>query len=222
MIHIDDVKQGTPEWHELRLYIPTASHFERILTPKKLAPSTNNSYLMEKLAQWAVGGPIDELDGGGLGGWTHRGTEMEEEAVTSYEFEMNVDTKPGGFFLRDDRMVGGSPDRLVGDDGVLEIKCPAAKTHIGYLLRGNVAEEYKCQVQGLLWITGRDWADVMSYSPIMPNSIVRMARDEPFIVALKAAVDAFVERLLSGREELRRRGLVPREPAPRGAASVSP
>lgn len=215
MIHID-CDQNTPEWLALRLGIPTASEFDRLITPKTMKPSASAAgYLHEKLAEWALGSPLDEGDSI----WMERGVDLETEAAATYGWETDTFPEKAGFFLTDDRMAGASPDRLVGDDGILEIKCPSAKVHVGYLF-GSVAEAYRCQVQGLLWVTERRWVDVMSFNPAMPNAIVRVERDEKFIEALSEAVGAFVGRLKAGREELLRRGLKPRDPLPSGVPAT--
>jgi hypothetical protein len=83
-----------------------------------------------------------------------------------------------GLCLHDEFECGASPDGLVGDDGGLEIKCPLPHTHVSYLRAGDVTGKYIPQIQGCLWITGREWWDFMSYHPAMEDLIVRVYRDE--------------------------------------------
>jgi hypothetical protein len=200
MIRID-VPQGTPEWERLRIGIPTVSSFDKIISPKKLQPSTQaETYLNQLLAEWLLDMPIDW---GGASGYIDRGRHMEEEARAFYEFADNVEVAPGGFILRDDRKVGGSPDGLVGDDGGVEIKCPAMHTHIGYLRNPqSLVSEYHLQVQGYLYLTERAWWDVQSYNPVLPRVIVRVPPDEKTQTALNAALNAFVAYLDEAKEML--------------------
>ena len=204
-----DCEQGGQEWLAAHVGIPTASAFDKILTPRTRKPSSSaDKYLREKLAEWLTGRTLDES----IGQFMQRGNVMEAEAVAFYELTRSVQTEKVGFCLRDDRLVGCSPDRLVGEDGLLEIKCPALTTHIGYLLTDSGLDDYACQTQGQLWITGRAWVDVVAYNPELPPAVVRYARDEAFIAALAANVNAFVSRLAEGRQHLLALGCVPREP----------
>lgn len=209
--------QGGPEWIRARLGIPTASRFDRILTAKTLKPSAQAAgYIEELVAEWAIGEPLDAFSSG----FMDRGTGMEEEAAEWYEGETGIVTQKVGLCLRDDGRVGCSPDRLVGEDGGLEIKCPSAKTHVGYLLGrpGIVAEEYLHQVQGALWLTGRAWWDVLAYHPTMPPILWRVAPDPRFHAALDAAMAVFLADLEAAKDRLRSMGhvspLEAPEPAP--------
>ncbi len=193
-----DCPQGSDEWIEARLGIPTSSQFHRIITPKtgKLS-SQADGYAHELLAEELLGHPIDES----ASDFMARGTALEKSAVEFYEFQRDMNTQRVGVILRDDGLTGCSPDRLVGDDGGLEIKCPSAKVHVSYML-GQDADTYKCQVQGALWITGRAWWDWLSYNPELPPVLIRFERDEEFIAKLAAAVDQFIEYLYECRLKL--------------------
>lgn len=195
---IHSVVQGTPEWLACRLGIPTCSAFSKIITPKTLKPSTSQAGYVAKLtAEWYLGRTLDEAESG----FMERGTEMEAEAVAAYEFEKNVDTQVVGFITTDDGRVGGSPDRLVGEDGGLEIKCPSAEVHVGYLLNG-VDAEYRCQIQGLLWLTGRKWWDLRSFNPAFDAFDIRFEPDAEFIGALDAEMPVFLARLDAAKIKL--------------------
>lgn len=183
--------QGSESWHAARLGLPTASSFHRIVTPKSGKPSaSSHKYLYELVAERLLGTPLDSASSE----FMERGKALEGEAVAWYELQRGVDTEKVGFVLTDDRRAGCSPDRLVGEDGGLEVKCPSAGVHVGYLL-GELSEEYRCQVQGGLWVTGRRWWDLLSYNPLLPSALVRIERDEEFIAALESAVGEFCERL---------------------------
>lgn len=193
-----DCEQGSEEWFKARLGIPTASRFSQIITPKTCKPSASaQGYLHELCAEWLLGESLD----GATTAFILRGAGMEESAVQWYEFQTDTETTPVGFCLRDDSAVGCSPDRLIGEDGGLEVKCPSAKVHVGYLLNG-LDVEYRAQVQGALWITGRAWWDVLSFNPELPPALLRTERDEEFIGKLGDAVDAFLGRLAEAKEAL--------------------
>lgn len=199
-----DFEQGSPEWINARLALPTASQFHRILTPRTLKLSASSeTYAHELLAEEMLGHPIDEQESQ----FMTRGSEMERDAVKFYEFTQEVETQKVGFLLRDDGLVGCSPDRLVGDDGGLEIKCYAAANHVGAMLNAE-EEKARCQIQGALWITGRAWWERLSYNPELPSVITHSVRDEKFIEALASAVNQFIEYLEQCREKLIRDGFM--------------
>lgn len=197
-------KQGTPPWFWARLGVPTASQFSRVLTAKtrKLAAGSE-SYMHELLAEWLTGIPSSAEQSG----FMERGSEMEAWAVGYYELQRGVSATPVGTCIHVEAFAACSPDRLVGDDGGLEIKCPSAKVHIANLL--DATDEHYAQAQGNLWITGRKWWDLLSYHPTIPPTIVRIERDEEYIAALAAAMKDFVARLLLAREKLTVRGCTP-------------
>ncbi len=192
--------QGGSAWHKARLGIPTASSFDKILTPSTRKLSTQaDGYMRTLLAEWVLGEPA----GADASQFMDRGTELEPEARAWYAYEREAAVLEVGIVLRDDRMAGASPDGLVGDDGTLEIKCPGAATHVGYLLDGGAGlRGYFSQVQGAMWLTGRQWTDILSYHPTMPAVVVRIARDEEYIAALDSAVSNFVALLLRQRARL--------------------
>jgi hypothetical protein len=96
-------------------------------------------------------------------------------------------------------MAGASPDGLVGDDGLIEIKCPNTATMIDVLLTGNVASKYYTQMQFQMACTGRQWCDYVVFDPRMPAKaqmfIKRVARDEAFIAEMEAEVTKFLSEV---------------------------
>lgn len=197
--------QGSGAWFQARLGIPTASQFERILTPKTLKLSGSApAYRNELLAEWLLGESQDttEYD------FTARGSQMEAEARAYYELLHDVEVEQVGFLLRDDRRAGGSPDGLVGSAGMLELKCPSAAVHVGYLL-DTAGDKYKAQMQGNLWVAEREWCDFVSYHPTLPKVVVRVTRDEAFIAALAEAMQQFCDGLDAAKASLMARGFEP-------------
>jgi predicted phage-related endonuclease len=207
-----DVEQGSSDWLKARLGIPTASAFDKILTPATRKASTQaHGYMRTLLAEWLTG----ENSDAGSSGFMDRGTQLEPLARSWYAYERGVTVQKVGLVLRDDRMTGASPDGLVDEDGTLEIKCPAASTHVGYLLDG-LPSSYFAQIQGALWLTGRKWCDLLSFHPDpdrIPPVVKRFERDEEYIAALDAAVSTFVEHLLRQRTVLIELGCVPEKRA---------
>lgn len=205
-----EVAQGSPEWIQARLGIPTASQFDRILTAKTLKVSAQSvGYHYELLAEYFLGQPVSDAGSG----YMDRGLEMEREARTWYELASDVDVQPVGLCLTEDRRIGASPDGLVGSEGLVEIKCPSAAVHIGYLLnQDRLVEKYQHQVQGGLWVTGRQWIDLVSYHPSLPPVLVRVAIDADYQQALSVALAVFVKTLDQARRWLTARyALLPPE-----------
>ena len=196
------VQQGSDEWVLAKVGIPSSSSFDKIITPKtqKFSESADK-YAWKLIAEQLLNAPLDDYLSSGF---ILRGKSMEAEALGYYELTEGVDTKPGGFCVRDDGKAGASPDFFVGNDGVGEIKCPSAEIHVGYLLDSQ-GIGYKAQVQGQLWVCEREWCDTLSYHPTMPKALVRQHRDEEFIGKLAKAVDLFHEMINDMRDKLKSR-----------------
>lgn len=204
------VEPGTTEWAMARLGIPTASCFDKILTPGRLEFSKSaEGYARQLLCEQALGVPLDDA----TSGFMQRGTAMEREAVGWYDLVQGVDSTPGGFVLTDDGSAGCTPDRFVGTDGLLEIKCPSAAQHMEYLLEVE-GIGYRLQVQGQLWVCGREWNDTLSYHPQLPKALVRQRRDEKVITAIANAVARFRELMHELKVKLHRHGLFLEDEAP--------
>lgn len=208
-----DCEQGSVEWMAARLGVPSASQFHRIVTPKKVELSAqSDEYAGELLAAWALGVPA----GKDAADFMEHGKACEPSAIADYEIRLGVEVERVGFILEDGGRYGCSPDGLVGNTGGVEIKSPAAHTHIGYLLDADLSGKYRCQVQGALLVTERDWWDWMAFHPSLPPVMLRFGRDEKFIAALKVALDQFAEVLERGKEILREKGVVPISPTESG------
>ena len=199
MIHLD-VTQGSKEWFLARLGIPTASEFHKILTPKTMKLSTQaEPYLHRLLAEWLLGTPFEQE----TTVWSMEvGIEREEEAAQYYELTTGNTTNLAGFCLTDDRKIGASPDRLVGEKGLVEIKCPLASTHVGYLLNGELPVDYLPQLQGQLYVSGRAWCDFLSYYPGLPSLLVRVEPWPAYQQTLAIILREFCARLEQGKQQL--------------------
>ncbi len=187
------------EWRKLRLGIPTASEAHKIVTPTGKLSKQAEGYAHLLLAELMLGRELDDVQTE----YMVRGVELEDKAIDSYEFATTRETSPGGFITVDDGSYGCSPDRLVGDDGILEMKCPAANTHVGYLDDPlSMAIDKQPQTQMQLLVTGRDFVDLVSYHPELPLLVQRVKRDERYIDILRVALAAFCQQLISMRRHL--------------------
>jgi len=206
---IHNVIQGSPEWYKLRLGVPTASEFHRLVTPKGNPSGKNvqDKYMLELLGERVTGFPASDFMSKAM----ERGKRLEQSAVEFYELQRGVDTTPVGFVSNDECNIGASPDRFVGDDGQMEIKIPTPGNHLGFLLGyGSNYEEHKPQVQGQLWITGRKWNDVVSHNDVMPMALARIERDEEYIGIMAPIILAFSAKLESLALELAEKGWMPK------------
>jgi hypothetical protein len=190
-LQIFDVEQNSPEWMIARCGIVTASTFAKVLAQgKDGGASVGRRDLMLKLAgEILTGEPAPE---GYRNADMDRGHELEPEARALYALRYQTPTRVG--FIRNGRK-GASPDSLVGANGGLEIKCAIPSVQIDRLLKGKLPPEHVAQVQGSLWVSEREHWDFMSYCPGLPPLVIRVARDEPYIAKLAAAVDAFNDEL---------------------------
>lgn len=202
---IVDVEQGSPEWLKARSGIPTASAFDLILTKTGKPSASAKRYMYTLLAERMMRHPVDEH----VSLWMQRGRDSEAQAVDFYESIREVETTRVGFITNDAGTIGASPDRLVGDDGLLEMKVPKEHTHVQYLFAKSVDNDYRAQTQGQLWITERKWIDVCSFHPEMSPALIRVERDEAYIKLLAEHVTAFAAELDALTVEAERRGLIP-------------
>lgn len=200
---VHNVQQGTPEWFKVRSGIPTASCFDKIITGKTMKPSSQaEGYMAFLIAETLLGRPLDKFESKPY--WMERGQILEQEAADMYAFMRDVTVDKAGFITTDDAIAGCSVDRFVGDDGILEIKCPAPWTHAENLIADGPDPDYHQQRQGQLWITGRKWVDFMSFHPEMPPAIHRVERDDEYIAALAAAVTNFNQTMQQKLKGLQR------------------
>lgn len=205
---IHDHEQGSHEWYQVRLGIPTASRCSEILTPKTLKLSTQSrGYMAELIAERYTGKPADE----GNSQWMQRGTELESQARAAYARQTGWTVQTVGFISLDDGSFGASCDGLVGDDGLVEIKCRGLKTVFAYLMDSKpLVDACWSQVQGQLFVTGREWCDIFAWHP-EPTwcTTERIERDEKYILALAKALVEFNEEMESRVAALRERGIYP-------------
>lgn len=163
-------EQGTPEWFEVRRGKFTASNFNDLFMKESTIGFQKAIY---KVAFERLTGKSPEEF---ISNYMQRGNELESVAREFYEMETFNKVHQIGFIEKDE-WVGCSPDGLIGEDGMIEIKCPAFNTQINYLLGGSLPSIYDWQVQGQLWITGRAWCDFISYHPDLKPLNIRVYPD---------------------------------------------
>ena len=191
-----DVEQGSDEWLHLRLGKLTASRFADVLSKGRgTAPSkTRESYMYQLAAEILSDAPQESFSSKAME-W---GNECEPRARAAYEVKSGNDVKECSFIVHSD-WCGVSPDGLVGDDGLLEIKCPNTVTQIKRVLAGDVPKEYMAQMQGQMWVSGRKWCDFVSFDPRINTDAdyfcIRVERDDEYIENLEKECSKFIEEL---------------------------
>lgn len=201
-MRIIECTQGSPEWHLARAGFATASNFADILSRSrdgKGEGTMRRNYRVRLVVERLSGRAIE---GGFSNGATRQGQEREPDARVAYEVRTGSLVQEVGFIFDDTHQAGASPDGFIGDDGGLEVKCPELSAHLDYLRRSDEPPEYRAQIQGNLWITGRAWWDFVSFNPDYPTNlqlvIRRVKRDEAYITQLQLAVALFMHEV---REE---------------------
>lgn len=190
-LRIFDCEQGSPEWLEVRRGVPTASKFADILSKGrgKQPSKTRARYLYELLDEIVSCEPTPEVSVAQM----ERGHVVEDEAADRYAFDHDVELSRVGFMLRG--RAGCSPDRLVGNVGMIEIKSKLPYLHWEVIAAGELPKEHVAQVQGQLWVSGREWCDFISFYPRRPLFVTRVERDELYIKTLAQEVADFVGEL---------------------------
>jgi len=202
---MDTVIQGSPEWHALRLGKVTASRIADVCARTKTGfGAGRKNYLAELVAERLTGTRTEGFTNAAMQ-W---GTETEPEARAAYQFHANQRVSQVGFVPHPSiAETGASPDGLVGDDGLVEIKCPNTATHIDTLRGGSLPEKYFLQIQWQLACTKRQWCDFASYDPRLPESmrlfVDRVKRDDAAIGAIEHDVTSFLVELRAIVAELR-------------------
>lgn len=201
-----DCLQGSPEWHQLRAGIPTASEFATVRANGRGGEEskTRRKLLLEKAGEILTGTPSISYSNW----YMENGKAKEAEARDLYA-EYHVLTADQIGFIKNGR-AGCSPDALIGENGLLEIKTALPHLLLDILLRQEFPPQYKAQCQGALWIAEREWIDLAIYWPGLPLFVKRAYRDQGYIANLVGAVAVFNAELDEIVEKVKRIG----EPVP--------
>jgi putative phage-type endonuclease len=191
------MEQNTDEWHNARLGKVTASRVFDVITKTRSGYSTNRAkYMAELLCERLTRRQGDFFKNAAMA-W---GTETEPYAREVYETDTGSLVIETGFVPHPTiPMSGASPDGLVGDDGLIEIKCPNTSTHLDTLASDEVPPKYMVQMQWQMACTGRKWCDFVSYDPRVPAEFrtfsCRVPRDEAMISNMETEVSKFLAEL---------------------------
>lgn len=204
MIVYDEIEQGTPEWFKVRAGLPTASMFATVMASGRGGgdSKTRQTYLYKLAGEILTGEPMENYSNSHM----ERGHALEDEARRLYAFANDVETTRVGFIRNGDK--GCSPDSLIGDNAMLEIKTKLPHLLIDVLIKDDFPAEHKAQSQGNLWVANREIIDIAVYYPKMPLFVKRAYRDEIYIAKLSKAVDEFNTELAEIVERVRRYGSV--------------
>lgn len=194
---MNNAPQRTEAWHTARLGKVTASRVADVIAKTKTGYGASRANLMADLiVERLTGQPASTFSNAHME-W---GTEQEPHARAAYSARTGELVEEVGFV--DHPSVansGASPDGLVGDEGLVEFKCPATATHLDTLLAGEVPSKYIPQMQWQMACTGRKWCDFCSYDPRLPEHlrmfVKRVPRDDEYIKTLETEVTKFLAEL---------------------------
>jgi hypothetical protein len=196
-LEIIDCQQGTPEWFSARAGLITCSEFSQLLA--KGAGLTRKTLMLKKAGERITGNPAESYSNGHM----ERGKEQEGTARELYEAYKGVEIVECGFMKNDN--VGYSPDGLIAENGLVEIKSRLAHIQAETLLSDKIPSENIAQIQGGLWISGREYLDYVSYCPNMPLFIKRVYPDLDYVTNLKIEIVLFEKQLQDMVEQILRK-----------------
>lgn len=191
--------QGSAEWLRARCGKATASRIGDIMAMSKDGSrplKTHEDYLMELVCERLTGQAAEHY----VSSYMVWGLEKEDDALLAYQFYTGRKVESVGFYDHPTiPMSGASPDGLVGDEGLVEVKCPTTGTHVASLLGSRIATGHALQMQWQMACTGRQWCDYVSFDPRLPDhlqlKIRRVERDAALISEVEAAVAHFLTKV---------------------------
>lgn len=223
---IDCGGQGTELWFQEHLGKLTASRIGKIVRKRKRNPDEPKQDYLDLRLALAVERVTQKPAENFVSQWMERGTELEPLARAAYELRKDTAVTTIDFVLHPTmEWCGCSPDGLLGDEGLVEFKCPKANTHAEYLLGECVPDLYIPQMMWQMACTERQWCDFASYHPDFPDpldlAIYRLTRDPQLIATMEAQATVFLKevadltlRLTHGLEGMLRKSLIPRAVIP--------
>jgi putative phage-type endonuclease len=199
------MEQKSDEWFAARAGRATASRIADIVAKTKSGYSASRANYMAQLVVERMTGKVAESFSNAAMDW---GTEQEPYARAAYEAHSGVLVDEVGMVDHPTvAMSGASPDGLVGEDGLVEIKCPTTATHIETLMEKAAPKKYIDQMQWQMACTGRKWCDFVSFDPRMPEGlqlfVKRVERDDEYIAELESEVAAFLQEVSDKVEKLK-------------------
>jgi hypothetical protein len=199
---LTDLEQGSPEWLKMRIGCCTGSRVKDVV--KRLQKASNGKkagdyaqcredYMREIVIERLTGRAADHY----VTPYMEAGTANEPDARIEYELQTTDSVMPVGIAMHSRiNWFAASPDALVGDDGLLEIKCLTSSNHLDILLTGQIPTEYMPQMLAEMSCTGRKWVDFVAYDPLMPPNlqlfVSRFHRNEEHIAMMEQEVEQFL------------------------------
>lgn len=197
-------EQRTPEWHQERLGKVTASAIYKVMARTKSGYGADRAnYMAQLVCERLTGNPTEFFTNAAM----QRGIEVEPQARAMYSFQTGRDVEEAEFEPHPTiDMAGASPDGLIGDEGLLELKCPNSATHIATLRGDGIDRKYLLQMQWQMACTGRAWCDFASFDDRLPEEmalhIQRVERDDKLIEEMEAEVRTFLTEVEATVSEL--------------------
>ena len=190
------MEQGSPEWLALRAGKVTASRVSDVMA--KTTTAAYQNYMADLIAERLTGQKAESFTNAAMQ-W---GVDKEPQARVEYEIKTGLLVEQVAFVEHPTiQMFGCSPDGYVGDDGLIEIKCPNTSTHIDYIRQDKAPTKYVNQMQCQMAVTGRKWCDFVSFDPRLPEKlqlfIVRLDRDDKYISKMESVVQEFLNEVTS-------------------------
>jgi hypothetical protein len=210
-VELSNLEQGSPEWRQAKVGIPSASRFAELIARFKSAaknktgeePAERKNYRMELICEILTGQPYPRF----VSKEMEWGTATEPFARAAYEMKFDVLVETCGFIMHPYvPRFGASPDGLVGKDGMIQIKCPATRTHLEWMMartsdgKGVIPEEHRAQMFAEMACTGRQWSELVSFDPRLPAHLQlwvspRLPRFEHLIAGFDEEVQHFNDLL---------------------------
>lgn len=201
-MRIFNCEQRSPEWYSVRTGAITASQFCDVLDVLKNGkPGAKRIKLLnDKVVERVTGDLTEHFTNFAM----KRGTELEPDARSAYESKTGIMVSEVGFVMHNTLRIGCSPDGLVGDDGMVEIKCPFSANEMlsAWLDMPTFLDQYLPQINGQMWLANRQWCDLVVYHPKFPVLTHRVMRDEESVNKLAAAVMDFEAEVTERTAEL--------------------
>lgn len=203
--------QRTEDWFAARLGHVTASRVADVLAKTKSGPSASRANYAAQLVCERLTGTAEQ---GFTSAAMQHGIDNEAAARNLYAFDVGQDVIETGFVLHPRiQWAGASPDGLVADDGLVEIKCPNTATHIETLLTESVPSKYLHQMHWQMACTGRAWCDFVSYDPRLPAELRlftrRIDRDDALIADIEREIEAFLAEVKATVQRLQAKIMLP-------------
>lgn len=190
---VNNCEQYSDEWYKFRLGKPSSSSFSKLITSTGAASKSMQAYAQKLAGDLFAGRDIDAWEGNRF---TERGHEIEEEARSYYSMMFDKEVIQVGSVSDTMGRWITSPDGMVDEDGVLEVKC-LPKNHIAALLyykkmHGKAPPDYIQQTQGQLFVTEREYVDLLYYHSDLPKIVIRQYPDEKIQTALEKQLKACI------------------------------